>query len=119
MSSDEETRRVAADSTRQHPESTTGGQPRSDHAPRSAQRGSLGAGSESSMGEHSASGRDESDASATGDRQFGRANANDATGDATGSDDRSGSEPLERDREHRPSYGGEGGEPRTSSDQRE
>lgn len=35
-------------------------------------------------------------------------------------DDRAGSEPLEgRGREHKPSYGGEGGAPRTSSDQRE
>lgn len=34
--------------------------------------------------------------------------------------DRAGSEPLAgRGREHKPSYGGEGGEPRTSSDQRE
>ena len=34
--------------------------------------------------------------------------------------DRSGSEPLEgRRSEHKPSYGGEGGDPRTSSDQRE
>lgn len=37
-----------------------------------------------------------------------------------GSDERSGSEPLEgRTKEHKPGYGGEGGEPRTSSDQRE
>lgn len=36
------------------------------------------------------------------------------------SDNRAGSEPLEgRGREHKPSYGGEGGAPRTSSDQRE
>lgn len=35
-------------------------------------------------------------------------------------DDRAGSEPLEgRGREHKPSYGGEGGAPRTSSDTRE
>jgi hypothetical protein len=34
--------------------------------------------------------------------------------------DRAGSEPLSgREREHKPSYGGEGGSPRTSSDQRE
>ena len=34
--------------------------------------------------------------------------------------DRAGSEPLRgRQSEHKPSYGGEGGEPRTSSDQRE
>ena len=44
------------------------------------------------------------------------------TKDARGANDesRSGSEPLEgRTREHKPSYGGEGGAPRTSSDQRE
>ena len=35
-------------------------------------------------------------------------------------EDRAGSEPLAgREREHKPSYGGEGGSPRTSSDQRE
>ena len=33
--------------------------------------------------------------------------------------DRAGSEPLGRQREHVPSYGGLGGEPRVSSDQRE
>jgi hypothetical protein len=39
---------------------------------------------------------------------------------APGTDDRAGSEPLEgRGREHKGSYGGEGGVPRTSSDQRE
>lgn len=36
-----------------------------------------------------------------------------------GSADRAGSEPLGRQREHVPSYGGMGGAPRTSSDQRE
>lgn len=44
------------------------------------------------------------------------------TKDARGANDadRSGSEPLEgRTKEHKPSYGGEGGSPRTSSDQRE
>ena len=44
------------------------------------------------------------------------------TKDARGANDadRSGSEPLEgRAKEHKPSYGGEGGSPRTSSDQRE
>lgn len=40
--------------------------------------------------------------------------------DGSRGDDRAGSEPLEgRGREHKPSYGGEGGAPRTSSDQRE
>ena len=44
------------------------------------------------------------------------------TKDARGANDasRAGSEPLEgRTQEHKPSYGGEGGAPRTSSDQRE
>lgn len=61
------------------------------------ERGS-GAGAEAAQGVHS--------------RQGGQS--------APRTDDRSGSEPLEgRGREHKPSYGGEGGEPRTSSDQRE
>ena len=38
--------------------------------------------------------------------------------DAEG-DDRSGSEPLPRTREHAPSYGGAGGQPRTGSQERE
>lgn len=43
-----------------------------------------------------------------------------ATGRGTdGGADRAGSEPLDREREHVPSYGGMGGEPRVSSDQRE
>lgn len=61
------------------------------------ERGS-GAGAEGAQGVHS--------------RQGGQS--------APRTDDRAGSEPLEgRGREHKPSYGGEGGEPRTSSDQRE
>ena len=41
-------------------------------------------------------------------------------GSAAGGDaERAGSEPLPRNREHAPSYGGAGGAPRTSSDQRE
>lgn len=44
-----------------------------------------------------------------------------ATGRGTDADgaDRAGSEPLGRQREHVPSYGGMAGEPRVSSDQRE
>ncbi len=38
---------------------------------------------------------------------------------STGSNPKPGSEPLdERENEHKPGYGGEGGKPRTSSDQR-
>ena len=61
------------------------------------ERGS-GAGAEAAQGVHS--------------RQGGQS--------APRTDDKAGSEPLEgRGREHKPSYGGEGGQPRTSSDQRE
>ena len=72
-----------------------------DHAQRAQsgtpERGS-GAGAESAQGIHG--------------RQGGES--------APRGDDRAGSEPLEgRGREHKPSYGGEGGAPRTSSDQRE
>lgn len=41
------------------------------------------------------------------------------TAGAPGAADRAGSEPLGRQREHVPSYGGMGGAPRVSSDQRE
>ena len=77
-----------------------GGRQTLDHAQR-AQSGtpdrSTGAGAEAAEGVH-----DSKDAKG----------ANDAN--------RAGSEPLtDRTREHKPSYGGEGGSPRTSSDQRE
>ena len=42
-----------------------------------------------------------------------------ATGRGGDGPDRAGSEPLGRQREHVPSYGGMGGQPRVSSDQRE
>lgn len=71
-------------------------------------KGSLGSGSEASEGVHASGGRDEEDKSSTvGKEQLG------AEGD------RHGSEPLDRKHEHKGSYGGEGGEPRVSSDQRE
>jgi hypothetical protein len=60
----------------------------------SAQGNSLGGGGEAAAGMHAAG---KADAGTTGD----------------------GSEPLDRSREHKGSYGGEGGTPRTSSDQRE
>lgn len=76
--------------------------------------GSLGAGSEATAGVHAdqpTTGGTDASAPAGTDAVTGRG--------AEGSADRAGSEPLERDREHKPSYGGEGGKPRTSSDQRE
>ena len=72
---------------------------------------SLGAGAEAAVGVHAPH-----DASDAGAQQAQNADARPASAQGT---DRSGSEPLERDREHKPSYGGEGGEARTSSDQRE
>ena len=72
---------------------------------------SLGAGAEAAAGVHAQQG--ESDAGA---EQSENADGRPASAQGT---DRSGSEPLDRDREHKPSYGGAGGAPRTSSDTRE
>ena len=76
--------------------------------------GSLGAGSEATAGVHA-------DQPATDGANAAGTDGTDAvTGrGAEGTADRAGSEPLGREREHKPSYGGEGGKPRTSSDQRE
>ena len=48
----------------------------------------------------------------------GMRDTNPPDGESSRGGDRSGSEPLAHDREHKGSYGGEGGTPRTSSDQR-
>ena len=84
-----------------------------DHSRRSTV-GSLGAGSEATAGVHAdqppTEGADAAGTDGT-DAVTGRG--------AEGSADRAGSEPLGREREHKPSYGGVGGKPRTSSDQRE
>jgi hypothetical protein len=88
-------------------------------SPDNESRGSTGAGAEAAEGIHSADGdRDPSDRSALESQPTGRDGA-DATG---GSADvaRSGSEPLvDRENEHRSGYGGAGGKPVRSSDQRE
>lgn len=73
--------------------------------------GSLGAGAEAAAGLHAAQGTE-------APTPEGAENADHRTASAKG-DDRAGSEPLARDREHKGSYGGEGGAPRTSSDTRE
>lgn len=70
---------------------------------------STGAGAEASEGIHGAKGgRDEGAKSSVGDTQ-------------ADSDQKKGSEPLDKGRttEHRSGYGGSGGAPVTSSDQRE
>lgn len=88
--------------------------PPADDASRRTTVGSLGAGSEATAGVH-AEQPDTAGADAAGttgtDAVTGRG--------SEGSADRAGSEPLDREREHKGSYGGEGGRPRTSSDQRE
>ena len=80
--------------------------------------GSTGAGAEAAEGIHSADGgRDPSDNSAVESQPTGRGGKG-----AGGSGDvaPSGSEPLvDRENEHRSGYGGAGGKPVKSSDQRE
>lgn len=69
---------------------------------------STGAGAEAAEGMHALADGD-------ADKSSGRAGSK-----AAGSEDEAGSEPLEgRNREHRSGYGGAGGAPVTSSDQRE
>ena len=79
---------------------------------RTASTGSTGAGAEAAEGELAAQqgGRDERLKSSLEGREAASTNT---------SEGRSGSEPLTRTFEHKGGYGGEGGEPRTSSDTRE
>lgn len=74
-------------------------------AERDQKKGKLGAGTEASEGIHEASeaGNEEGGTTAQGD----------------GQDDRAGSEPMRgSEHQHVSGYGGEGGKPKTSSDQR-
>lgn len=69
--------------------------------------GKTGAGAEAAEGLHSTEGRDPHDKSAIESENAGNNN------------ERSGSEPLQhRDAEHKSGYGGQQGQPKTSSDQR-
>ena len=77
----------------------------------SAGNKSTGAGSEAAEGMHATGGRSQHDKSAVTNRATGR--------EGSGEEARTGSEPMDRTKEHKGSYGGEGGSPRTSSDQRE
>ena len=81
------------------------------HTP--SQGKSTGAGGEAAEGIHGAgSTRDESDRTSVNPRETGR--------EDKGTRELAGSEPLvNRTQEHKGSYGGEGGAPRTSSDTRE
>ena len=82
-----------------------------DEGRTSAGNTSTGAGAEAAEGMHATKGRDQHDKSALTSKATGR------TG--SGDEERNASEPLDRTKEHKGSYGGEGGSPRTSSDQRE
>lgn len=75
-----------------------------------AHTGSLGTGAESAAGMQGA--QTESDSPHAADEVATGRGVEDGA-------DRAGSEPLTHDREHTPSYGGLGGKPRISSDQRE
>ena len=77
----------------------------------SAGQKSTGAGAEAAEGMHANEGRNQHDKSALTQKDTGRS--------GTGDEERIASEPMDRTREHKGSYGGEGGAPRTSSDQRE
>ena len=73
---------------------------------------STGAGAEASEGMHAADGgQSPHDKTALTGKGTGREGASEP--------DRKGSEPMDRNQEHKGSYGGEGGAPRNSSDQRE
>lgn len=72
-----------------------------------------GMGSEAAEGLHAVGGRPESSPSAAASRETGRDKSE-------GGLDRAGSEPLGRQQQtHKGGYGGDGGAPRTSSDQRQ
>jgi len=82
-----------------------------DQGSKAAGSKSTGAGAEAAEGMHATKGRSEHDKSALTSKTTGR--------EGSAEEDRKASEPMDRNREHKGSYGGEGGEPRTSSDQRE
>ena len=77
----------------------------------SASGKSTGAGAEAAEGMHATGGRNQHDKTALTDKSTGRS--------GSGDEERIASEPMDRTKEHKGSYGGEGGSPRTSSDQRE
>jgi hypothetical protein len=74
-----------------------------------SRRDTTGAGAEAAEGIHATEGRNQHDKSAVTNKEIGR--------DASGI--RAGSEPIDREKEHKGSYGGEGGEPRSGSHERE
>ena len=102
----------AGPSSRTTPEGLEGAIHETDAGSRDGQRDeqSFGSGAEAARATHGRQGQDTSMGSGP-DEQHG--------GSPRGGSERLGSEPLARDREHKGSYGGEGGAPRTRSDKRE
>lgn len=88
-------------------------------AQRKQNRGATGAGAEAAEGIHSADGdREPGDQSGVESQPTGRGSSEEQ--DSSNLAGRSGSEPLvDREKEHRSGYGGAGGKPIVSSDQRE
>lgn len=95
----------------------SGDSQRSDPSPGTAKTSQkvsgTGMGSEAAEGLHAVGGRPQTSPSAAASRETGRS-------DGGSSLDQSGSEPLGKEQQqHKGSYGGEGGKPRTSSNERE
>ncbi len=80
-----------------------------DERTEGSEQHTTGAGAEAAEGLHATEGRNQHDKSAVTNKQVGR----------DGSGIRAGSEPIDREQEHKGSYGGEGGEPRRGSQERE
>jgi hypothetical protein len=86
---------------------------RPDSGKKSQKVSGTGMGSEAAEGLHAVGGRPESSPSSAASRESGRSKSDSGI-------DRSGSEPLSRQQQtHKGGYGGDGGAPRTSSDQRQ
>ena len=77
----------------------------------SASQESTGAGAEATEGMHATKGQSRHDKTALANKPTGRS--------GSGDEERNASEPMDRTKEHKGSYGGEGGSPRTSSNERE
>jgi hypothetical protein len=88
-------------------------------------RKSLGGGAEAAEGVHALQQSDGDGGDTGGSAEGGerpttsRTGGSEVSSQGASAADRSGSEPLPRTREHQPSYGGAGGQPRTSSHERE
>lgn len=93
--------------------SASGTQGKASSAKTSQKVSGTGMGSEAAEGIHAVRGRSQSSPSSAASRETGRSKSDSGI-------DRAGSEPLSQQQQtHKGGYGGEGGKPRSSSDQRE